>query len=123
MRPKPFVVETGDFAEGIISAAMGVAGDVIQRLKLAKDGHIDCGAEGPLQFIESGDLATQQQRTQLIGAKGERSHNVIVPSIRNPPVRNYNKSARTLLDLPKNAETLACTTGKPFSSFEIPDAA
>ena len=44
MRPQPFVVETRDFAEGVVSTAMGVAGDVIQRLEFAEDRHIDCGA-------------------------------------------------------------------------------
>src|ERR1039457_2527130 len=96
MRPQPFVIETSDFAERIVSTAMGVAGDVIQRLEFAEDGHIDCGAEGLFQFIEGGDLATQQQRTQFIGAEGERSHNVIVPAKRWPSTRNYNKSAHTL---------------------------
>src|ERR1700729_1732278 len=96
MRPQPFVVETRDFAEGIVSPAMRVAADVIQGLEFAEDSHIDSGAEGLFEFIEGGDLATQQQRTQFIGAKRERSHNVIVPVKRKPFTRNYNKSARPL---------------------------
>src|ERR1039457_2422209 len=105
MRPQPFVIETSDFAERIVSTAMGVAGDVIQRLEFAEDGHVDRGAEGLFQFIESGDLATQQQRMQFIGAEGEGSHNVIVPVVWISPVRNYNKSARAL-HFP--AKTLRC---------------
>src|SRR6266550_6119591 len=109
MRPQPLIVETSDFAEGIVSTAMGVAGDVIQRLEFAEDGHIDCGAEGLFQFIEGGDLATQQQRAQFIGAEGERPHNVIVPSIRIPPIRNYNKYATAPHGL---AKTFGCTPAR-----------
>src|ERR1017187_2456893 len=101
MKPQTFVVKTRDFAEGVVSTAMRVAGDVIQRFKFAEDSHIDCGAEGLFEFIEGGDLATQQQRTQFIGAERERSHNVIVPAKRWPSTRNYNKSAHTLHWLPK----------------------
>src|ERR1700681_4495231 len=104
MRPQSLVVETSDFTEGIVSTAMGVAGDIIQRLEFAEDRQIDSGAEGLFQFIEGGDLATQQHRTQFIGAEGERSHNVIVPIIWSLPIRNYNKSARALHCLPKRSD-------------------
>ena len=30
MRPQPFVVETRDFTEGVVSAAMGVAGEIVK---------------------------------------------------------------------------------------------
>src|ERR1700729_4226464 len=96
MRPQPFVVKTRDFAQGIVTTAMRIAGEVIQRFEFAEDSHIDYCAEGLFEFIEGGDLATQQQRTQFIGAKRERSHNVIVPVKRKPFTRNYNKSARPL---------------------------
>ena len=79
LRPQSVVVEAGDFTQGIVSAAMGVAGEVIQRLEFAEDRDIDGGAEGLFQFVEGGDLVAQQQRAQFIGAEGERSHNVIVP--------------------------------------------
>jgi hypothetical protein len=39
--PQSAVVETGDFAQGIVSAAMGVAAEVIQRLEFAEDRDID----------------------------------------------------------------------------------
>src|SRR6266566_1853368 len=103
MRPQPFVVEASDFAESIVSTAMRVAGDVIQRPEFAEDGHIDSGAEGLFQFIEGGDLATQQQRTQFIGAEEARPDNVIVPVPRIPPIRNYNKSARAVHHLLKRS--------------------
>ena len=60
MRPQPFVVETSNFAEGIVSTAMRVAGDVIQRLEFAKDGDIDGITESSLHLVERGDLVAQQ---------------------------------------------------------------
>jgi hypothetical protein len=33
LRPQSVVVKAGDFAQGIVSAAMGVAGQIIQRLE------------------------------------------------------------------------------------------
>ena len=79
LRPQSLVVKAGDFAQGIVSAAMGVAGEVVQRFEFAEDGDIDRGAEGLLEFVEGGDLAAQQQRAQFIGAEREGPHNVIVP--------------------------------------------
>src|ERR1017187_5023660 len=86
------LVKAGDFAQGIVSAAMGVAGEVIQRSELAEDGDINEGTEGLLQFVEGGDLVAPQKRAQPIGAEGDGSHNVIVPTATNPYDRNYNKS-------------------------------
>lgn len=60
LRPQSVVLETGDFTQGIESAAMGVAGQVIERFEFAEDGDIDGGAEGVFQFIEGGDFVTQQ---------------------------------------------------------------
>jgi len=94
MRPQAFLVETGDFAQRVVAAAMGVTGEIIQRLEFAEDRDIDRSAEGLFQFVESGGLAAQEQGTQFIGAKGERSHNIIVPATYAPYVRNYNKSTR-----------------------------
>src|ERR1700688_3609611 len=107
MRQQPFLVETDDLTQGIVSAAMGVAGEVIQRLEFAEDRDIDRGAEGLLQFVERGDLASQEQRAQFIGAAGERPHNVIVPVNADPYVRNYNKSTRPL-PLPVDGAEQAC---------------
>ena len=81
MRPQPLLVETGDFAQGIVSATMGVAGEIIQRLEFPEDRDIDRGSESLFQFAQGGDLAAQQKHTQFIGAKGEGSHNVIVPTV------------------------------------------
>ena len=93
---------------------MGVAGEVVQRLEFAEDRDIDRGAKGLFQFVEGGDLAAQQQRTQFIGAERERSHNVIVPVKYTPYIRNYNKLAHPP-PLPAQAhESHAC---KRFMQF------
>jgi len=73
------VVKAGDFAQSIVPAAMGVAGEVIQRLELAEDRNIDRGAKGVLHFAEGGGVVAQQKRAKFIRVEGEGSHNVIVP--------------------------------------------
>jgi len=78
--PQSAIVKASDFAQGIVSAAMGIAGEVIQRLEFAEDRDIDRGAEGLFQFVQSSDFVAQQKRAQGIGAEGEGSHNVIVPT-------------------------------------------
>src|SRR6516164_3818544 len=94
MRPQSVVVEACDFAQGIVSAAMGIAGEVIQRLEFAEDRDIDCGAEGVFQLVQGGDFIAQEQPAQGIGVKGKGSHNVIVPIKKTPFARNYNRSMR-----------------------------
>ena len=61
MRPQAFLIEKGDLPQRVVAAAMGVTGEVIQRLEFAEDRDIDRGTEGLFQFVESGDLAAQKQ--------------------------------------------------------------
>jgi hypothetical protein len=78
--PQSAIIKAGDFAQGIVSAAMGIAGEVIQRLEFAEDRE---GCRGPvsvLQFVQSCDFVAQQKPAQGIGAEEERPHNVIVPT-------------------------------------------
>src|SRR5664279_4592486 len=91
LRPQSKVVKPGDFTQRIVSAAMGVAGEVIEQFELAEDGDVDGVAEGLLHFVEGSDLVAQQERAQCIGAVGEGPHNVIVPTKAIPPDRYYNK--------------------------------
>jgi hypothetical protein len=51
----PLIVKAGDFAEGIVSAAVGIAGEVIRRLEFAEDRDVNRRAKGKFQFIQGGD--------------------------------------------------------------------
>src|SRR5437868_6256632 len=48
VRPQADVIEAGSFAEGVVTAAMGIAGEVIEGLEFAKDGEVGAGAESVL---------------------------------------------------------------------------
>jgi len=50
MGPEADLVEAGGFAEGIVTAAMGIAGKIIQELELSKDGEVSAGAESGSEF-------------------------------------------------------------------------
>ena len=54
------VIEADDFAEGVVTAAMRVAGEVVQRLELAEDGDSEVGSENALQLRQGGDLVAAQ---------------------------------------------------------------
>jgi hypothetical protein len=109
MRPQSTVVKTGDFAQSIVSAAMGITGEVTEWFELAEDGDIDRGTQGLLHVIEGGGLVAQQKRAQLIGAKGKGSHNVIVPATTIPPDRNYNEASSSLATSSEEPEVTIST--------------
>ena len=56
MGPQAEIVEACGFAEGIVTAAMGIAGKVIQELELSKDGEVGGGAESGFEFGQSSDF-------------------------------------------------------------------
>ena len=70
--------ETGDLAKSVETAAMRIAGHVIEFFELSKDSEIDVGAEGTFQIGQRCDFVVEQQLPQRIWREGERSHNVIV---------------------------------------------
>jgi hypothetical protein len=78
--PQADVVEAGGFAEGIVTTAMGIAGEVIQELELSKDGEVGAGAESSFEFGQSGDFVAQEMLAESLGIEGEWAHNVIVPT-------------------------------------------
>src|SRR5712692_155455 len=78
--PQAVVVEAGDFAQGVVAAAVGVAGEVVELPELAQDGEAGRSAEGLLQFGQRGDLVTGQVLADQLGVERERPHNVIVPT-------------------------------------------
>ena len=79
MGPQAVVVEAGRFTEGVVAAAMSVAGKVVERLELAKDGKVSSGAENIFEFRQGSDFVAQQVLAKDLGVEGEGSHNVVVP--------------------------------------------
>ena len=67
MGPQADVVEAGSFAEGIVTAAMGIAGQVIEEFEFAKDGEVGGGAESLLEFGESSDFVAQEVLAEDLG--------------------------------------------------------
>lgn len=80
--PQADLVEASGFAEGIVTATMGIAGEVIQELELSKDGEVGAVAESSFEFGQSGDFVAQEILTESLGVEGEWAHNVIVPTRR-----------------------------------------
>jgi hypothetical protein len=64
VRPQPFGVETGDIAQGVVPAAVRVAGEVVKFFELAGHGDRDVSAEGLFEFSQGGDLVTLQPLTE-----------------------------------------------------------
>ena len=79
MGPQAGIVEAGAFAEGIVAAAMSIAGQIVEGLEFAKDGEIGGGTEDLFEFGQSGDFVPQEVLAEELGVEGEGSHNVIVP--------------------------------------------
>ena len=80
MGPQACSVEARSFAEGIVAAAMSIAGEVIQEFELAKDGEVGTGAESSFKFGQSSDFVAQEMLAESLGVEGEWAHNVIVPT-------------------------------------------
>jgi hypothetical protein len=56
LRPQSVIVEKGDLAQRVVSAAMGIAGEIIQRFQFTEDGNVDRSAESLFQFVQGGDF-------------------------------------------------------------------
>jgi hypothetical protein len=80
VRPQAGVVETSRFAEGVITAAMSIAGQVIQKLEFAKDSEVGTGAESGFKLGQRGDFVTQEVLAEGLGVEREWTHNDIVPT-------------------------------------------
>ena len=78
MGPQADVVEAGGFAEGIVTAAMGIAGEVIEELEFSKDGEVGAGAESSFEFGQSSNFVAQEMLAESLRVEGERAHNVRV---------------------------------------------
>jgi hypothetical protein len=80
MGPQADVIKAGGFAEGIVTAAVGIAGEVIQELELSKDREVGGGAESGFEFGQSSDFVAQEMLPESLGIEGEWAHNVRVPT-------------------------------------------
>jgi hypothetical protein len=69
MGPQADIVEAGGFAEGIVTAAMGIAGKVIQEFELSKDREIGGGAESGFEFGQSSDFVAQEMLAESLGVE------------------------------------------------------
>lgn len=93
LRPQSSVVETRDFTESVVLAAMGEAGEVIQRFESRKTvtstevlSACFCSSVWRSCGAAAANAVHQERK--------ERSHNVIVPINGELSIRNHKKSER-----------------------------
>src|ERR1039457_7144645 len=72
--PQTIGSETGDLTKGVETAAMRVAGQVVELLELSENGKVHVRAEGTFQVGKCCDFVVEQQLSQRIGRKREKSH-------------------------------------------------
>ena len=84
-------IELRDLSEGVVAAAMGVAGAIGEFFQLAKHRRIDGGPQGLFQLRQGGDFLRSQELAQVIGEEGRSSHNAIVPPFVGASKRNYSR--------------------------------
>ena len=75
VRPQAMVVEAGRLAQGVIAAAVGVGGDVVQGSELAQDSLPGGGSESVEQFGHGGHGLVEQQVTEGLRVEGGGPHN------------------------------------------------
>ena len=121
-RPQSSFVEVDEFVEGVVAAAMGVAGAGGQVLELAKCGAPGAGAEGGHHLGQRGDgLLAEQGDDRVCGEFGWSHYGTItVDEFRNSAI----KMARTPPETACFPQT-SCSTGdspaKPFYSVTTDD--
>ena len=75
MGPKTLIIKASDLGKRVIAAAMGIAGQIVQRAQFPENGDIGCRTERLFQFSEVGDLVSTQVSTNNAGIESSRSHN------------------------------------------------
>ena|SRR5215831_10050005 len=75
MRPETLIIKASDLGKRVIAAAMGIAGQIIQRAELPEDSNIGGSAERLFQLGKIGDLVSTQVSTNGAGIESSRSHN------------------------------------------------
>ena len=85
-RPEAALVEIGEFVEGVVAAAMGVAGAGVEVLELAERGApADAGAERDQYVGQRGDGLHSEQGEDGVGGELGWSHS---GTITDPDIRN-----------------------------------
>jgi len=80
--PESAVIETGDLIEGIIAAAMGIAGKLAQGFQFAEDGEVHIRLQGALEISKTRDRVTPQISSYGLGIVNRWPHNVRIPTQR-----------------------------------------
>ena len=90
-RPEAALVEIGEFVEGVVAAAMGVAGAGVEVLELAERGApADAGAERDQHVGQRGDGLLSEQGDDGVGGESGWSHS---GTITNTYIRNGARSS------------------------------
>jgi hypothetical protein len=77
--PKALGIERWDLSEGIVAAAMGIAGTIGEFFQLAKHSDVGGRSKGQFQLGEGGYSPHAEEVAQTIGEEGGSSHNAKVP--------------------------------------------
>src|SRR5438093_7633273 len=75
MRPETLIIKASNLGKRVIAAAMGIAGQVVQRAEFPENGDIGCGAERLFQLGKIGNLVSTQVPANNAGIESGRSHN------------------------------------------------
>jgi hypothetical protein len=67
--PQTIGTETGDLAKSVETAAMRVAGQVVEFFELSENGEVDVRAEGTFQIGKGCDFVTEQRFRNESGEK------------------------------------------------------
>ena len=90
MRPETLGVKTRDLGESVVTAAMGITGQIAERLQLAENGKANIGAKSMFQLGKSRDFVAQQILPQKLGIESSGPHNVTIPTRLLLECRYYN---------------------------------
>src|ERR1035437_7904735 len=90
--PKALGIKLRDLVEGVVAAAVGVAGAIGKFFQLAKHRDVDGGSQGLFQLGQGGDFPHAEEVAQTIGEEGWGSHNAKVPPFTVYPSGTIAKS-------------------------------
>src|SRR6266478_3403687 len=79
VRPETTIVETSDFLQGVIAAAVSVAGPVVQQLEFSEHRDVHVCIQSTFQIRECCNFVSPQILPQDLGVEYGWSHNVRIP--------------------------------------------